>query len=64
MSNVRAPLLERVFGVAVAIFVGALLVFTAVRLIEAVLPALLLIVLAGALVTAVVWWFRSRMNGW
>jgi uncharacterized membrane protein len=58
------PLLERLFGVAVAVFVGALLIYIAVRLIEAVLPALVLMVLAGLLIGGVLLWFRSRQGGW
>jgi hypothetical protein len=57
-------MLERLFGIAIGAFVAAVLLYTAVRLIEAVLPALALIALAGLLVGGVVWWFKSRAGGW
>jgi hypothetical protein len=64
MSDYGPPLLHKLFGVAVGVFVAALLVYTAVRLLEAVLPALLLILLAGAAIGGVVMWWRSRLGGW
>jgi xanthosine utilization system XapX-like protein len=57
-------MLERSFGIAIGAFVAAVLLYTAVRLVEAVLPALALIALAGLLVGGVVWWFKLRAGGW
>jgi hypothetical protein len=56
-------LLDKLVGICLSVLVGATAIFIAVRLIEAVWAALLVIVGVGAFVAVAVVLLRTRSNG-
>lgn len=64
MSGDPRSWLDRAVGVCLAILVGAVALFVAIRLIEAVATALLIILGAALLVAIGIAVLRARNRGW
>jgi uncharacterized membrane protein AbrB (regulator of aidB expression) len=64
MRDHRPPLLDRLFGLIVGIFVAALLLYVAAQLIESIWPLLLTVALIIATLSVLMWWLRSRSSDW
>jgi hypothetical protein len=58
------PWLDKLVGTCLSVLVGAVGIYVAVRLIEAVWAVLLVIVGTGVIVAASVSLLRSRNRGW
>lgn len=56
--------LDKAVGVCLSVLLGAAAVFIAVKLIEAVWTALLVILSIGTFIAAAVFVLRSRRQGW
>lgn len=56
--------LDKAVGVCLSVLVCALAIYVAVRLVEAVAVALLVILGVGGLVAGTAAWLRSRHRGW
>ncbi len=63
-SNHSGSLLDRLVGVCLAVLIGAAAVYVAVRLIEAVAMALLVILAVAGFVAGAVLILRSRGREW